>query len=167
MLPKLQPNETLRLWARCTTLDKADLAAQALQYTAKGEILTFPSNELAGVDVRSLDKLVCLLARSSRGAHELTLLVSVAPPYGVVAPSIGDPLQIRLAVCSRDLLLLQPNFARSLRESSPHVKDARIALRGRCPSRLPHVREVPEDGGGARRATFQGKMSLRFVLSRS
>ena len=62
MMPKqINAEQAFRLWARCTELDKPDLAAQALKLTRKGDILQFSSDELGCIDSRSLDRLVGLL----------------------------------------------------------------------------------------------------------
>lgn len=59
MMPKqINAEQAFRLWARCTELDKPDLAAQALRLTNKGDILQFSSDELGCIDSRSLDRLV-------------------------------------------------------------------------------------------------------------
>lgn len=58
MLPTLPVNQAFILWARCSTLDKADLANEALRLTAKGDIMQFATQEIDLLDPRAVDKLV-------------------------------------------------------------------------------------------------------------
>lgn len=58
MLPTLPVNQAFILWARCTTLDKADLATEALKLTTKGDIMQFATQEIDLLDSRAVDKLV-------------------------------------------------------------------------------------------------------------
>lgn len=58
MLPTLPVDQAFTLWARCSTLDKADIASEALRLTVKGDIMQFAIDEIDLLDPRSVDKLV-------------------------------------------------------------------------------------------------------------
>lgn len=58
MLPTLRVDQAFILWARCSSLDKADLASEALKYTAKGDIMQFATSDIDMLGSRSVDRLV-------------------------------------------------------------------------------------------------------------
>lgn len=64
MLPTLAVDQAFQLWARCSTLDKAELANEALRLTVKGDIMQFATTEIDLLDPRSVDRLVSLSFRS-------------------------------------------------------------------------------------------------------
>ena len=65
MSRRMMPNsmtgdQAFTLWKLCTTLDKQDLAAQALLLTTKGDILRFSSSGLHDLRASDVDRLVSI-----------------------------------------------------------------------------------------------------------
>jgi hypothetical protein len=74
MMPNaMTGDQAFSLWKLCTTLDKQDLAAQALLLTTKGDILRFSSNDIHDLRARDVDRLV------SPSSYILKLLRLIEP----------------------------------------------------------------------------------------
>ncbi|KAK9899488.1 hypothetical protein P389DRAFT_191809 [Cystobasidium minutum MCA 4210] len=71
MLPTLPVDQVFQLWARCSTLDKADIANEALRLTLKGDILQFATSEIDLLDPRAVDRLWRLHMQKQQKQNDL------------------------------------------------------------------------------------------------